>query len=95
MTDSTATHNPTTVTNIGVVMFTVADQDAAIAFYTDKLGLRAPRGRALRRERREPLGRGRPSRVDGPLALNPPMGGQPAVAASASRRPTSSASTDV
>jgi predicted enzyme related to lactoylglutathione lyase len=31
-------HGPTTVSNIGVVMFTVADQDAALAFYTEKLG---------------------------------------------------------
>src|SRR3954453_4724441 len=31
-------HGPTTVSNIGVAMFTVADQDAALAFYTDKLG---------------------------------------------------------
>jgi predicted enzyme related to lactoylglutathione lyase len=29
---------PTTVNNIGVAMFTVADQDAALAFYTEKLG---------------------------------------------------------
>src|SRR5215203_5006027 len=28
----------TTVSNIGVAMFTVADQDAALAFYTEKLG---------------------------------------------------------
>src|SRR6476659_11420265 len=34
-TDTTA---PTTVTDIGVAMFTVADQDAALAFYTEKLG---------------------------------------------------------
>jgi catechol 2,3-dioxygenase-like lactoylglutathione lyase family enzyme len=32
------TQAPTTVTSIGVAMFTVADQDAAIAFYTEKLG---------------------------------------------------------
>jgi lactoylglutathione lyase len=32
------TKTPTTVTNIGVAMFTVADQDAALAFYTEKLG---------------------------------------------------------
>jgi lactoylglutathione lyase len=32
------TKAPTTVTNIGVAMFTVADQDAALAFYTEKLG---------------------------------------------------------
>jgi lactoylglutathione lyase len=29
---------PTTLSNIGVAMFTVADQDAALAFYTEKLG---------------------------------------------------------
>jgi catechol 2,3-dioxygenase-like lactoylglutathione lyase family enzyme len=29
---------PTTVANIGVAMFAVADQDAALAFYTQKLG---------------------------------------------------------
>ena len=28
----------TTVTNIGVTMFTVSDVDASLAFYTDKLG---------------------------------------------------------
>jgi predicted enzyme related to lactoylglutathione lyase len=28
----------TTVSNIGVAMFTVADQDAALAYYTEKLG---------------------------------------------------------
>ena len=31
-------HGSTTVSNIGVAMFTVADQDAALAFYTEKLG---------------------------------------------------------
>jgi catechol 2,3-dioxygenase-like lactoylglutathione lyase family enzyme len=35
---SDLTQSPTTVTNIGVVMFTVSDQDAALAFYTEKLG---------------------------------------------------------
>ena len=29
---------PPTISNIGVAMFTVSDQDAAIAFYTEKLG---------------------------------------------------------
>jgi len=32
------TRTPTTVSNIGVVMFAVTDQDAALAFYTKKLG---------------------------------------------------------
>lgn len=36
MTDST--HAPTTISNIGVAMFTVADQEAAIAYYTQTLG---------------------------------------------------------
>jgi catechol 2,3-dioxygenase-like lactoylglutathione lyase family enzyme len=35
---SDLTQAPTTVSNIGVAMFTVADQDAALAFYTEKLG---------------------------------------------------------
>ena len=33
-----STQAPTTVTNIGVAMFTVSDQDAALAYYTEKLG---------------------------------------------------------
>ena len=35
---SNSTQAPTTVSNIGVVMFTVSDVDAAIEFYTKKLG---------------------------------------------------------
>jgi catechol 2,3-dioxygenase-like lactoylglutathione lyase family enzyme len=67
----------TTVTNLGVAMFTVADQDAALDFYTDKLGW----------EMRADLsfgegGEGRWLEVAPPgstarLALNPPMGGEP------------------
>src|SRR3954451_14089373 len=34
----TSMQGSTTVSNIGVAMFTVADQDAARAFYTEKLG---------------------------------------------------------
>jgi lactoylglutathione lyase len=30
--------SPTTINNVGVAMFTVSDQDAAIEFYTGKLG---------------------------------------------------------
>ena len=68
---------PTTLTNIGVAMFTVADQDAALAFYTDKLGFEV-RGDTRFGENGEyrwlevapPGSRAR-------LALNPPMGGQP------------------
>ena len=75
MSDSTQVH--TTVTNIGVAMFSVADQDTALAFYTDKLGF------ALRADERfgedgsmrwlEVAPPGSTAR----LALNPPMGGSP------------------
>jgi catechol 2,3-dioxygenase-like lactoylglutathione lyase family enzyme len=64
-------------TSIGIAMFTVSDQDAAIAFYTEKLGfeLRAdvpfgPDGEMRWVEVAPPGSRAR-------LALNPPMGGQP------------------
>ena len=67
----------TTVSNIGVVMFAVADQDAALAFYTEKLGfeLRADVSFGENDEMRwlevaPPGSRAR-------LALNPPMGGEP------------------
>jgi catechol 2,3-dioxygenase-like lactoylglutathione lyase family enzyme len=73
MTNST----PTTVNNIGVVMFAVADQDAALAFYTEKLGFEV-RGDSRFGEN----GEHRWLEVAPPgstarLALNPPMGGQP------------------
>jgi lactoylglutathione lyase len=75
MTDSTQAR--TTVSNIGVVMFTVADQDAAIAFYTGKLGfeLRADMPFGEHGEMRwvevaPPGSRAR-------LALNPPMYDEP------------------
>ena len=75
MTDTTAT--PTTVTHIGVVMFTVSDQDAALAFYTGTLGfeLRGDSRFGENGEWRwlEVAPPGSPTR----LALNPPMGGQP------------------
>jgi lactoylglutathione lyase len=74
---SDPTRTPTTVSNIGVAMFTVADQDAALTFYTDKLGFEV-RGDIRFGEHDEyrwlevapPGSRAR-------LALNPPMGGEP------------------
>ena len=74
---SDVTRIPTTLSNIGVVMFAVADQDAALAFYTEKLGFEV-RGDTRFGEHGEmrwlevapPGSRAR-------LALNPPMGGQP------------------
>ena len=74
---SNSTQVPTTVTNIGVAMFTVSDQDAAIAFYTEKLGfeLRAdvPFGENGEMRWVEVAPPGSVAR----LALNPPMFDQP------------------
>jgi lactoylglutathione lyase len=68
---------PTTVTNLGVAMFTVSDQDAALAFYTDTLGweVRADVrfGEAGEMRWLEVAPAGSTAR----LALNPPMGGEP------------------
>lgn len=74
---SNLTQGQTTVTNIGVAMFTVADQDAALAFYTEKLGFEV-RGDIRFGEN----GESRWLEVAPPgstarLALNPPMGDQP------------------
>ena len=75
MTDSTQTR--TSVTSIGVAMFTVADQDAALAFYTEKLGYEvradvryAEEGSARWLEVAPPGSTAR-------LALNPPMDSTP------------------
>lgn len=65
------------MTNLGVVMFTVSDQDAAKNFYVDKLGfeVRADQAFGERGEMRwlEVAPPGSTAR----LALNPPMGGSP------------------
>ena len=74
---SDPTDSPTTISNIGVAMFTIADQDAAIAYYTQTLGweLRAdvPFGDEGGNRWVEVAPPGSGAR----LALNPPMGGQP------------------
>jgi lactoylglutathione lyase len=74
---SSAAQAPTNVSNIGVVMFTVADQDEALAFYTEKLGYEVrgdthfgENGEMRWLEVAPPGSRAR-------LALNPPMGGEP------------------
>jgi catechol 2,3-dioxygenase-like lactoylglutathione lyase family enzyme len=71
------TQAPTTVNSIGVMMFAVADQDAAIAFYVERLGfeLRADVRFGEHGEMRwvEVAPPGSTAR----LALNPPMGGEP------------------
>ena len=75
MTDSTQSR--TAISNLGVAMFTVADQDAALAFYTQKLGfevradVRFGENDEMRWLEVAPPG----SRAR--LALNPPMRGEP------------------
>ncbi|HEX8121897.1 MAG TPA: VOC family protein [Solirubrobacteraceae bacterium] len=75
MTDSTQTR--TTISELGVAMFSVADQDAALAFYTQKLGfevradIRFGENDAMRWLEVAPPG------STARLALNPPMNGQP------------------
>ena len=77
MSDSTPAQSPTTVSNIGVAMFTVADQDAALAFYTQKLGyevrtdIRFGESDEMRWLEVAPPG------SNARLALNPPMNAQP------------------
>ena len=74
---SNSTQSPTTVSNLGVAMFSVADQDAALAFYTEKLGfevradIRFGEGDAMRWLEVAPPG------STARLALNPPMSGSP------------------
>jgi lactoylglutathione lyase len=71
------TQSATTVSNIGVAMFTVADQDAALTFYTEKLGFEVrsdsrfgPNDEMRWLEVAPPGSRAR-------LALNPPMNDEP------------------
>ena len=73
----TQTQNTTTLTQLAVTMFSVADQDAARDFYTQVLGFEV-RGD----ERFGEHGEARWLEVAPPgssarLALNPPMGGSP------------------
>jgi lactoylglutathione lyase len=69
--------SPTTMAEIGVAMFTVADQDAALAWYTEKLGFEVrsdtPFGENGEMRWLEVAPAGSHAR----LALNPPMGGAP------------------
>lgn len=74
MTDQTHAPTTTTINNIGVTMFTVSDVDAAIAFYTEKLGFEL-RGDVRFGEN----GENRwvevaPAGSVARLSLNPPMG---------------------
>jgi catechol 2,3-dioxygenase-like lactoylglutathione lyase family enzyme len=74
---SDLTQTPTTVTNLGVAMFTVADQDAALAFYTEKLGYEVRADVRFGPENEMRWLEVAPPGSGARLALNPPMGQQP------------------
>jgi lactoylglutathione lyase len=67
----------TTVTSIGVAMFTVADQDAAIAFYTGKLGWELRSDTSFGEDGAQRWVEVAPPGSVARLALNPPMFDQP------------------
>lgn len=65
----------TTMSNIGVAMFTVADQDAALAFYTEKLGFEVRSDMRFGENGEMRWLEVAPPGSHARLALNPPMGG--------------------
>jgi catechol 2,3-dioxygenase-like lactoylglutathione lyase family enzyme len=73
---STSAQSRTTVTSLGVAMFAVADQDAALAFYTEKLGFEV-RGDDRFGEHEYRWLEVAPPGSTARLALNPPMDGTP------------------
>jgi lactoylglutathione lyase len=73
----TSMHGPTTVSNIGVVMFTVADQDAARAFYTEKLGWEVRGDDRFGEDSEMRWLEVAPPGSTARLALNPPMRDEP------------------
>ena len=79
MTETPVTQTPTatTVTNLGVVMFTVADQDAALAFYTGALGFEVRGDTRFGEHGEHRWVEVAPPGSTARLALNPPMGGTP------------------
>ena len=70
-------HDPTTVSNIGVAMFTVADQDAALAFYTEKLGWEVRGDDRFGEDNEMRWLEVAPPGSTARLALNPPMRDEP------------------
>jgi lactoylglutathione lyase len=68
---------PTTVSNIGVAMFSVSDQDKAIAFYTQKLGYEVRSDTAFGENGEMRWVEVAPPGSRARLALNPPMTGSP------------------
>jgi len=72
-----STQAPTTVRNIGVAMFTVSDQDAALAFYTGKLGFEVRADVRFGEQDEYRWLEVAPPGSRARLALNPPMNGTP------------------
>jgi lactoylglutathione lyase len=75
MTDNTPTSS--TLTNIGVTMFTVADVDAATAWYCEKLGFEVCTDVRFGENGENRWLEVAPPGSTGHLSLNPPMGNQP------------------
>jgi lactoylglutathione lyase len=71
------TENRTTLSNLGVVMFTVSDQDDALAFYTDKLGFEVRADTRFGEHDEMRWLEVAPPGSHARLALNPPMGASP------------------
>jgi catechol 2,3-dioxygenase-like lactoylglutathione lyase family enzyme len=68
---------PTTVSNLGVVMFSVSDQDAALDFYVNKLGFEVRGDQMFGEEGEMRWLEVAPPGSKARLALNPPMGTEP------------------
>jgi lactoylglutathione lyase len=71
----TDTQAPTTLHNIGVAMFTVSDVDAAIAYYTEKIGFELRSDVAFGEQGESRWVEVAPKGSTARLALNPPMEG--------------------
>ena len=74
---SNPTQPQTTLVNISVAMFTVADQDAALAFYTQKLGFEVRGDQRFGEHDEMRWLEVAPPGSDARLALNPPMADAP------------------
>jgi catechol 2,3-dioxygenase-like lactoylglutathione lyase family enzyme len=68
---------PTTVSNLGVVMFSVSDQDAALDFYVNKLGFEVRGDQMFGEEGEMRWLEVAPPGSKARLAVNPPMGTEP------------------
>jgi lactoylglutathione lyase len=74
---NSSTQAPTTVTQIGIAMFTVSDQDAALAFYTEKLGFEVRSDVRFGENNEMRWLAVAPAGSAAALALNPPMNSTP------------------